>query len=181
MIVPQPPRSLVDSVLPDYYDELRAMAGRMLQRERPDHTLQPTALAHEAYLRLARQRSELLQRRAYFMSSAADVIRRVLIDHARQRARAKRGGGWTAVSLEGLLAPARSEVDLLTLDEALTELRDLHERHARVVELRFFGGLELREIANVLGVSLRTVKNDWRTARAWLGRRLSDLDGDARR
>jgi len=178
LAIPSRARTL-DHVLPEYYDELRAVAGRMLRAEAPGHTLQPTALAHEACVRLSQRRSELIRQRAYFMNCAVDVIRKVLIDHARRRQRVKRGRGWTAVSLEGLLAPVHPVADLLTLHEALEELRALNDRHARVVELRFFAGLYVVEVAATLGVSPRTVKSDWRMARAWLGQRLAE-DPNAR-
>lgn len=168
-------------VMPAVYQELRRLAGRFLRREqRPGHTLQTTALAHEAYLRLANQRREHWLDRAGFCAAAAQAIRRILIDHARRRARRKRGGpGAQRVHLDAaVLETASSVIDVLALDEALSRLAGLAPRQARVVELRYFGGLTDDETAAVLGVSRRTVQTDWRGARAWLYR---ELGGDADR
>lgn len=161
-------RALVESA----YRELHAVAERLLAGERADHTLQPTALVHEAWLRLAddgRWKNE-----GHFFATAARAMRRVLVDHARGKGRAKRGGDWKRVELE-LAADtddAASEVDLVTLDTALEQLEAASPRQARVVELRFFAGLEMDAIARVLDVSPATVARDWRFARAWMARAL---------
>ncbi|GJM20630.1 MAG: extracytoplasmic sigma factor ECF [Planctomycetota bacterium] len=163
-----------DAALPEFYDELRRVAARQLAREAPRASLQPTLLAHEAYLRLARQRSELLVERSYVMAAAASVIRRLLVDHARARKRLKRGGDWTPIPLENLELPGSPACDVVELDDALDTLRGLHPRQARVVELRFFGELSISEVSTTLGVSTRTVNDDWRMARAWLRTQLDD-------
>lgn len=157
------------------YDDLRAMAGRMMRSERRDHTLQPTALVHEAYLRLIDQKDADWKGRAHFLAVASEIIRRILIDHARKRKAAKRGGQWHRITLDvGAAMDSKRELDLLALDEALGRLLQRHERQARVVEMRFFGGLTEPEIAEVLGVSRTTVADDWAVARAWLSRELSE-------
>ena len=162
-------------LLPLVYDQLRALAGRHMRGERPDHTLQPTALVNEAWMRLFQgQGIDDPQGRRHFFALAARVMRQVLVDHARRRGRDKRGGGEQPKPLEGALALAEVEgVDVLDLDTALEELAGLDARQARVVELRFFGGLEAQEVAEVLEVSLSTVERDWRAARAWLYQRLA--------
>jgi RNA polymerase sigma factor (TIGR02999 family) len=164
--------SAADLLLPLVYDELRDVARRYLQAERGNHTLQATALVHEAYLRLVDQKKTDWRDRAHFIAIAATMIRRTLIDHSRRHSAEKRGSGEPALSLADagldLAAAADTGVDLLALDHALTELTRLDERQARVVELRFFGGLSVDESAEVLGVSPRTVDGDWRVARAWL-------------
>lgn len=149
------------------YDELRRIGQNLLVRERPDHTLQPTALVHEAFIRLVDQRAVSWSGRAHFLAIAARVMRRVLVDHARRRAAAKRDPrqlvtGWPSSGGDD------DPLDVLALEDALTRLAERDERAARVVELRYFGGLEVEEAAEVLGVSARTVKRDWRLARAWL-------------
>ncbi len=162
-------RSAADRLMPLVYDELHALAERYMRRERPGHTLQPTALAHEAYLRLIDQSRVDWKSRAHFFGVAAEMIRRILVDHARKRAAAKRGGGVDRVEASEAADPSqKSPVDLLALDEALQELRQLNERQSEVVDLRFFGGLSVEETAHVIGVSPRTVKGDWHVARAWL-------------
>ena len=159
--------------MPLVYDELRRRAGSYLRGERPDHTLQPTALVHEAYVKLVNQREAKWKDRAHFCAVAAEAMRRILIDHARKHRAARRGGGGQRVTLCDAIGDPRSmEVDVIDLDDALTRLRELHERQSRVVELRFFGGLSVEEIAEILEVSPRTVKGDWRVARAWLQTRL---------
>ena len=161
--------------MPLVYEELRRQAARQLRRERADHTLRPTALVHEAYLRLLGQDRAQWQNRAQFYAVAARIMRRVLVDHARQRAAHKRAGSWCRVSLvEGLAALPAMDVDVLALDRALEELARLDPQRARVVELRFFGGLTLDEAAEALGVSPATVTRSWRMARAWLFRRLRE-------
>lgn len=155
------------------YEELRALARQHMQRERVQHTLQPTALVHEAYLRLARANEQQWNDAAHFKAIASRAIRQVLIDHARGRDAAKRGGGRLRVTLDGSAAEAGlDEVDFVALDEALTELATLNPRQAQVVELRYFGGLKDAEIADHLDVSPRTVRSEWRFARAWLSTRL---------
>lgn len=164
-----------DALLPLIYGELRRRAAAYMRRERRDHTLRPTALVHEAYLRLADQRHADWQNRSQFFGVASQVMRRVLVDHARAQAAAKRPSAGLRVALDDDLAVASPpEVDLLLLDQALHELAGLNERHSQVVELRFFGGLSCEEAAEALGVSLATVNRDWRLARAWLHRRLRD-------
>ncbi len=165
--------SAINRLMPLVYDELRALAESYLKQERPDHTLQATALVHEAYLRLIDQRDVEWQNRAHFFAVAAQAIRRILVDHARGHQRAKRGGDRQRVRLdEDMSLLEGSSLDLLALDEALGRLASLHERQARIVELRFFGGLSLKDMAAFLGVSPRTVDGDWSMARAWLRREL---------
>lgn len=155
------------------YDELRRQAARYLRRERVNHTLQPTALVHEAYVRLADQRDVQWQNRAHFLGIAAQIMRRVLVDHARARGRDKRGGGQTLVLFDDALEIASArDLDLVALDDALLALAELDERQSRIVEMRFFAGLEVEEVAEALGVSETTVKRDWSLARAWLKREL---------
>lgn len=163
-----------DELLPLVYDELRRLARDYLRRERPDHTLQPTALVHEAYLRLAGQGAVNWQGRAHFFGIAARLMRQILINHAEGRQAAKRGGAAQRLSLSAAdqLAP-ESAVDLVALDEALKALETLDARQSRIVELRFFGGLTVEEIAEVLRVSPATIKREWSSARAWLRRELS--------
>ena len=161
----------LDRLTPLIYDELRRMARRRLGHERGE-PLQATALVHEAYLKLIDQRSVRWQNRAHFYAIAARLMRRILIDHARTRNAARRGGRAQRVSLDlAAEAPARA-ADLVELDEALRELAEIDLRKSQVVELRFFGGLSVEEVAEVLGVSAVTVGRDWSTARAWLHRAL---------
>jgi RNA polymerase sigma factor (TIGR02999 family) len=167
--------SAVNQLLPLVYDELRALAESYLQRERPSITLQATALVHEAYLRLVNQEQAQWQSRAHFFAIAAQAIRRILVDHARAHRSRKRGGDWQRVRLGDDLAAATGRgIDLLALDSALEKLARLDPRQARIIELRFFGGLSLRDVADVLGVSPRTVDGDWNMARAWLRHELAD-------
>ncbi len=161
---------------PRVYTELRALAGAYLRRERPDHTLQPTALVHEAYIRLAEIDRMAFRDEAHFAAAAAGAIRRVLVDHARARNTAKRGGGWQRLTLSGLEGlPAESVIDMLALDEALGRLAKLDERGARVIELRFFGGMTIEATARLLDCGITTVKEKWEFARVWLKR---ELGGD---
>jgi RNA polymerase sigma factor (TIGR02999 family) len=156
-------------LVPLIYAEMRRLAGAYMRRERPDHTLQPTALVHEAYLRLVEQRSVDWQSRAHFMGIAAQVMRRILIDHARGRLRQKRGAGKQNVQLEeGWAFSADKSSSLIKLDDALTELAERDPRQAKIVELRFFGGLTVEETAKLLDISPKTVKRDWAVAKAWL-------------
>jgi RNA polymerase sigma factor (TIGR02999 family) len=163
----------LDRLMPVVYDELHRIADRALNRERTGHTLQTTALVHEAYLRLVNQRAAQVQSRAHFYAIASQLVRRILVDHARRRASAKRGAGAPAVTLETDIADDTPAVDPLALDEALTRLAALDAQQSRIVEMRFFGGLTVEETADVLGISPRTVKRDWSMARAWLRRELS--------
>ena len=159
----------LDRMLPLVYDELHRLAAKYLARERPDHTLQPTALVHEAYLRLIDQRQVDWRNRAQFLGLAAGMMRRILMNHARDRAAAKRGGDARRVSLSLLEAPTgQPEVELIALDTALERLAALDPRKARVVELKFFGGLTTQEIGEVVQVSPATVEREWSFARAWL-------------
>ncbi len=167
-------RSAADQLMPLVYEELRGLAEHFMAAERANHTLHATALVNEAYLRLIDQTQVDWQGRAHFCAVASEMIRRILVDHARKRSAAKHGGGASRVDLTDVLDLSEEiGVDLLGLDETLQELRALHERQARVVELLFFGGLSVEETAAVLEVSPRTVKGDWRLARAWLGERLT--------
>jgi RNA polymerase sigma factor (TIGR02999 family) len=163
-----------DRLIPAVYTELRRQAARHLRRERVGHTLQTSDLIHEAYLRLVDQRQVRWQNRAHFFAIAAQLMRRILVDHARRRHRAKRGGSAIALPLEeGLVVAAeKSNVDLLALDEALTRLAAIDLRQSQIVELRFFSGLSIEETAAVLGVSRTTVKDDLNVAKAWLRREI---------
>lgn len=161
-------------LMPFVYDELRRQARNYLAKEREAHTLQPTALVHEAYLRLVDQTRISWQNRAHFYGVASSMMRRVLIDHARAHTREKRGGAAVRLSIEDVQIPLEQRAaDLVALDEALDELAKFDERKCRIIEMRFFGGLSDEEIAEVLGVSTRTVLRDWKTARLWLYRELS--------
>jgi RNA polymerase sigma-70 factor (ECF subfamily) len=165
-----------DELFPQVYRELRRLAAAYLRRERPDHSLPPTALVHEAYLRLVGQKRVAWQNRAQFFGIAAQMMRRVLVDHARERQTAKRGGGAVRVLLDDQIGAAHPrDCELLVLDQALTELTERDARLAQVVELRYFGGLSEQEVAVVLSVSRATVTRDWHTARAWLYRRLTTV------
>jgi RNA polymerase sigma factor (TIGR02999 family) len=167
-------RAAESKLVPLVYDELRRLARRYMRGERAEHTLQPTALVHEAYLRLIGQRDVEWQNRAHFFGVAAQLMRRILVDHARARKAEKRGGSAPKVSLDETLVFTEAKgADLLALDEALTRLTERDPRQGRIVELRFFGGLTEDEAAEVLGVSTRTVKRDWNVARAWLYKELS--------
>ena len=168
-------RGAADRLLPLVYDELRLLADGFFQRERVGHTLQPTALVHEAYARLVKQTRVEWKGRAHFLAVAAQAMRRILINYAERRRAAKRGGAWHRITLNDSDTPAPvPDVDLLALDEALAGLEKLDERQCRVVELRFFGGLTVEETAEALGVSNRTVELDWRMARSWLYKTLKE-------
>lgn len=172
-------RKAADKLLPLVYDEFRALARHYLAQERLNHTLQPTALVHEAYMKLVDQSRVDWQGKSHFFAVAAQAMRRILVDHARSRQRDKRGGGRARVVLDEAVAlsPQKDE-DVLALDEALEKLAQLDARQARVVELRFFGGMSVEEVAEALGVSKRTVEGDWTFARAWLSRELRAGDED---
>ena len=164
-----------EALIPLVYAELRRLARRHLRRERADHTLQSAALVNEAYLRLVRQGQPQWQNRAQFFGVAAQMMRHILVDHARNRKAAKRGAGAPRLSLSPEMSlPQAREVDLVALDDALTQLATLDPQQSRVVELRFFGGLSIEETSIVLGVSPATVKREWATARAWLQREIKN-------
>ena len=160
-------------LMPLIYQELHAVAARHMQRERPNHTLQPTVLVHEAFLQLAQEDVVDWQNRAHFFAIASRAMRRVLIDHARAAKADKRPGGHQQVSLHEAMQVTDQSIDVLALNEALDRLAALDPRQAQVVEMRFFAGLSFEEIAEVLGVSLRTAKRDWTISRAWLHAELS--------
>ncbi len=167
-------QSALERLMPLVYDELRRLAQHYLRGERVDHTLQPTALVHEAWLRLVQTNRMTWQHRAHFIGVAAEMMRRILVDHARQHRASKRGGSETRISLEDAQdVPRPLEVDVVALDDALKSLGRIDPRQNRIVELKYFGGLEIAEIAEVIGVSAATVKRDWVWARAWLHRELS--------
>lgn len=166
----------VDQILPHIYDELRRLAGSYLRRERSDHTLQPTALVHEAYMKLIDQRQVKWQNRAHFFGIAAQVMRRILMDHARKHLANKRGGDAEILPLEEeifVVSPDKSN-ELLALDEALERLAKMDPPKARVVELRYFGGLSIEETAEVMGISVPTVNRHWKFAKAWLHSELTN-------
>jgi RNA polymerase sigma-70 factor (ECF subfamily) len=167
-------KSALDELLPLVYDELKRVAGRQLSLERPDHTLQATALVNEAYLVLVGQHSVDWRNRAHFFSIASEAMRRILVNYAVRRRTEKRGANVTCVALEDVASfPEQKDLDLVELDAALNRLAEVDREQARIVEMRFFGGLTLEEIAEVLNVSESTVKREWRSARAWL---LTQLD-----
>jgi RNA polymerase sigma-70 factor, ECF subfamily len=162
-----------EQILVLVYDELRRLAGACMRGENPGHTLQPTALVHEAWLRLVQQREWNLENRAHFFGMAAQLMRRILIDHARSAKARKRGGDQVVVSLDNALALALNDpAQVLDVHRALERLEQLDGNRARIAEMRFFGGLSLDEIAEVSGVAPRTVDRQWRAARAWLSREL---------
>jgi RNA polymerase sigma-70 factor (ECF subfamily) len=163
-----------DRLFPIVYDELRALARHCFQYQRPDHTLQPTALVNEAFLKLVDQSSVAWRSRAHFLAVAARAMRQILIDHARQRGRAKRGGEFCRVTMDQAVTPITDQdPELLDLDEALQRLARMDPRQSRIVELRFFGGMTVEEVAHVLDVSKTTVEAEWRMARAWLRKELT--------
>ncbi len=168
-------KSALDQMTPILYEELRRLARYFLAAERSDHTLQPTALVHEAYLRLVDQRAVDWQNRAHFLGVAASMMRRILINHARAHQAAKREGYAQAVALEDALGVfTNPRIDLLALNHALEELGELDPQQGKVVELRYFGGLTIEETAEVMGISAATVKREWATARLWL---LQQIEG----
>ena len=167
-------RAALDQLMAIVYDELRSLANRFLRDERDGHTLQTTALVHEAYLKLAGYSGVEWQNRAHFFAIAASVIRHILVDHARSRQRDKRGGGALRLSLdEAGAAPQERDPDLVALDDSLLSLTRIDPRQSRIVELRYFGGLSVEETAEVMGISTATVKRDWTVARAFLYHDLS--------
>lgn len=164
----------LERLMPLVYDELRRIAKRYLRKERDDHTLQTTALVHEAYIRLIDQNHANWQNRAQFFGVAANMMRRILVDHARGHQADKRGGGAAKLSLDEAIEIAdQKEVDLIALDDALNNLAELDEQQSRVVELRFFAGLTVEETAEVMKLSPATIKREWSMAKAWLHRELS--------
>jgi RNA polymerase sigma factor (TIGR02999 family) len=173
-------RSAVDKLMPIVYGELRRLARHYMDRERPGHTLQTTALVNEAYCKLLDHRQIQWQNRTHFFAIAAQVMRRLLVDHARTRRYAKRGGGARAVPLDevALVTEERADV-VLAVDAALSQLATLDLRKSQIVELRYFGGLTTEETADVLGVAPITIKREWLKAKAWLQRELNERPGDA--
>jgi RNA polymerase sigma factor (TIGR02999 family) len=167
-------QAALEKLMPLVYDELRRLASNYLRRERATHTLQPTALVNEAYLKLVDQRNAQWQNRAHFFGISAQLMRRILVDHARQHQSANRGGSnQQRLSITSAERVAKQpEVDLLALNEALEELTQMDPQQAQIVELKFFGGLSIDETAEVLGISHATVERDWKMARAWLRRQL---------
>ncbi len=174
-------KEALDQLMPTVYDELRRQAARYLRREQAGNTLQTTALIHEAYVRLVDQRNVQWQNRAHFFGIAAQMMRRILVDHARAKKRVKRGGSDVRVSLgDTTVAVTGQDLDVVALDEALERLAQIDEQQSRVVELRFFSGLTVEETAEVMHISKATVKRDWSMAKAWLHRELSgDTDQNA--
>jgi RNA polymerase sigma factor (TIGR02999 family) len=167
-------KEALDQLVPLVYDELRRQAARYLRRERVGHTLQTTALINEAYLRLIDQKNVHWQNRAHFFGIAAQLMRRILVDHARTKKRAKRGGSDVRVSFSEATIKAKDQgLDIVALDEALERLAKIDEQQSRIVELRFFSGLTVEETAEVLSISPATVKRDWSMAKAWLHRELT--------
>ena len=168
-------REAWNKLVPLVYDELRGQAHRYLRRERKNHTLQTTALVHEAFLKMVEQRAVHWENRAHFFWLASEMMRRILVDYAKNRNRLKRGGDVEIVSFDSAwqIAVDASDVDLLNLDEALTRLAELDEQQSRIVQLRFFSGLNIEETAEVLSISPATVKRDWNMAKAWLHHELS--------
>ncbi|MCU0239133.1 MAG: sigma-70 family RNA polymerase sigma factor [Pyrinomonadaceae bacterium] len=162
-------RSALDELLPLVYQELKRIAGKQLSFERKNHTLQATALVHEAYMVLVNQHSVDFNNRLHFFSIASEAMRRILVNHAVAKQRQKRGDGATLLSLDDVLSfPHKQDVDLILLDEALNRLTEMDEKQAKIVEMKFFGGMTNEEIAQVLDVSESTVKREWASARAWL-------------
>jgi len=169
---------VMNDLLPLIYDELHKRAAAYLRRERPNHTLQATALVHEAYLKLVDQRQDNWSSRDHFFAIAAQAMRRILVDHARSRHRQKRGGSNEDLPLEDALLASADEtnVDLIALDEAMARLAKFDPQQERIVELRYFGGLSLDEAANALGISRATAARDWQVAKAWLHREMTRKD-----
>ena len=161
-------REALEELIPVVYQELRRLAAHYMQQERPEHTLQATELVHEAYLRLVGRENADWQNRAHFFGAAAQVMRSLLVDHARARQRAKRGGGYALQLNEALTVAAVKSDELLAIEEALERLCEIDPRQGRIVELRYFGGLSVEEVAEVLGISERTVKREWQMAKVWI-------------
>lgn len=175
-------RSALEKLLPLVHAELRRIARRQMSHERPGHTLQATALVNEAYLKLAGQQGFEWQNRAHFFAVAAQVMRHILIDHARAHARDKRGGGAIQVSLDEAAVMAEDQAEhFIALDEALRSLELVDPQKSKIVELRYFGGLSIEETADVLNISPRTVRREWQRAKAWLYRMIAEGNGDETR
>jgi len=171
-------RDAVEDLIPVVYEELRRIAARYFRHERPDQTLQATALVHEAYFKLIDQDHARWQNRAQFFGVAAQLMRRILVDHARMRVAAKRGGGMTPMTLVDVAGTSSPRgIDVIALDDALARLASLYPEQGRLVELRYFGGLTIDETGEAMGISPATVKRQWTVARAWL---LRDLKGEAK-
>jgi len=166
-------QAALDELIPLVYDELRRLAGRYMRRESEGHTLQTSALVNEAYLRLVDQKNVKWQNRAHFFGVAAQLMRRILVDHARSRSRAKRGGGVQMVPLAEQAVISQELADVIALDDALKNLAEMDPRKSQIVEMKFFGGLTTEEVAEVLNVTSRTVEREWRKAKAWLNRAIS--------
>jgi RNA polymerase sigma factor (TIGR02999 family) len=168
-------KAVLDQLLPAVYEELHRMAARYLRRERPDHTLQPTALINEAYLRLVDKNSITWENRAHFFGIAANVMRRILVDHARGHQAAKRGGSAIKLPLDEAIhgSPKQERMDVIALDAALTRLAKMDPEQSRLVELRYFAGLNIEATAEIMGISPATVKRKWTVSRAWLRREIS--------
>ena len=172
-------KAALDKLVPVVYEELRRLASYYMRRERPGHTLQTSALVNEAYMRLVDYRQMQWQSRAHFFAVAAQAMRRVLVDHARKQRFAKRGGGAVNVSLDESLAVSQKQAaDLIALDDALTDLEAIDARKSRIVELRYIGGLNIEETAEVLDISPATVQREWRAAKAWLYRAIKEGNAD---
>ncbi len=175
------PGKEIEGLVPEVYEDLRRLALRYMSRERVDHTLQATALTHEAYIRLLEQHNAKYKERSHLMAVAAQAMRRILVDHARGKGRVKRGGDQVKVTLQNLdQVPADSAApiaDLIQLDDALKQLAEREPRKARVVEMLYIGGMSTSEVAAVLGVTKRTVERDWKFARVWLARELKRQEG----
>lgn len=168
-------KAALDKLVPVVYQELRRLAAYYMRRERPGHTLQTSALVNEAYMRLVDYSQMRWQSRAHFFAVAAQAMRRILVEHARKRHFAKRGGGAVKVSFdEAAIVSQEQAADLVALDDALTSLEAMDERKARIVELRYIGGLNIEETAEVLGISPATVQREWRAAKAWLYREINE-------
>ncbi|MBS0189068.1 MAG: sigma-70 family RNA polymerase sigma factor [Planctomycetes bacterium] len=176
-------RGDLDALMVAMYDDLRRLAAAHLRSERPDHTLQPTALVHEAYAKLVNQRTTTWNDRLHFFAVASQIIRRILVDHARNKEAVKRGGGSDRLSLDEQRVPSPQRTpDLIALDEALEQLAELDAIQSRIVELRFFGGCTVEEVSEILQIPRRTVERHWQAARAWLFERMGDspeMSGDA--
>ncbi len=168
-------KSVVDQLIPVVYENLREMAGAQMYKERSGHTLSPTSLVHEAYMKLVNQKNSSWQNRAHFFALASIAMRRILINHANKKLAQKRGGDSPVVTFnEEFMGQESNAEEIILLDRALEKLKSMNERQSKVVEFKFFGGLEFNEIAEVLKVSLPTIRRDWRLARAWLIRELKD-------
>ncbi len=168
-------KETLNEILPLIYNELRRLARYHLRQQRPNHTLQTTALVHEAYLRLAKEKSLAVENRTHFLGVAGQLMRWILVDYERKRRTAKRGSGATSLSLDGSLAansPGAPEIDVLALDSALDKLGKLDEQQSRIIELRYFAGFSIEDTAEFLGISPATVKRSWTSARAWLLREM---------